>query len=115
MATADEVRDRAANDLGLLRLGQSLQAQDTTRIENGYTEVYAKLKKHGLATWASDADVPDEIAPYVVTLVADNCLGTYGVSKDRFDRIKLAAATALKEIRQLITPDYVSQDEATGF
>ncbi len=115
MATADEVRDRAASDLGLLRLGQALQAQDSTRIEAGYAEIYARLKKDGLATWASDADVPDELVQFVVSLVAENCLGTYGVSKDRFERIKLAAVTALKDIRRYITPDYVSQDEPVGF
>ena len=119
MATASEIRDRAANDLGLLRLGQSLQSQDSTRITDGYTEVYAKLKKDGLATWASTAEVPDELVPHVVAMVARNCLLTYPASPERYQRIMLAAgpedATALREIRRLSVPDFISQDEATDY
>jgi hypothetical protein len=119
VATKQQVRDRAANDLGLLRLNQSLQAQDVTRIDAGYDEVYAALKKLGLATWASTAAVPAELVPHVVALVADNCLNTYGVSIDRFKRIKLAAGTdgetAKRAIRELIQPDYASAGDAVDF
>ena len=119
MATRNEVRDRAANDLGLLMLGQSLQAQDSTRILAGYDEVYASLKKDGLATWASTAEVPDEVVPYMVTLVAHNCLNVYGVSVERYNRIMLLAGTngevARGEIRRLVKPDYVSMDDPTDY
>ena len=115
MATKAQVRDRAAADLGILRLNQSLQSQDTTRIEAAYDEVYAQLKKDGLAVWASTAAVPDEITPHMAALVADNCLGTYGVSPERFQRIKSASLGAKREIRALVAPDYVSQDEATDY
>lgn len=115
MATAAEIRDRAASDLGMLMIGQSLQAQDATRITSGYTEVYAALKKEGLATWASTAAVPDELVPYVVALVADNCLNTYGVSTERYNRIKLIVASALREIRKLVAPDYASSDDAVDY
>lgn len=52
MATKAETRDRAATDLGILRLNQSLQHQDKVRVEAGYDEVHADLKEEGLATWA---------------------------------------------------------------
>lgn len=115
MATGAEIRDRAASDLGRLALGQSLAAQDATRITAGYAEVYAALKKEGLATWAYASEVPDELVPYVVALVADNCLNTYGVSPERFARIKAVVQTAMREIRRLTATDYVSQDDPTDF
>lgn len=120
MATAAEIRNRAGNDLGLLRLNQSLQAQDSTRITSAYAEVYAALKKEGLATWAYAGAVPDELVPHVVAMVANNCLNTYGVSADRYTRIKAAAGTkddeiARAAIRRLATPDYSSQDDATDY
>jgi hypothetical protein len=115
MATKAEVRNRAANDLGLLRLNQDLQAQDVTRIESGYDEIYAQLKKEGLATWATTAEVPDELVPHVVALVADNCLSTYGVSVERFNRIKTSSIPAMREIRRLNAPHYPSQDEPTDY
>lgn len=119
MATAAEIRDRAANDLGLLRLGQSLQAQDATRIADGYTEIYAQLKKDGLATWASTAEVPDELVPHVVALVCMNCMNTYGVSQERALRILSASGpsgmTAKREIRKLTANHFPSQDEPTDY
>lgn len=115
MATQAETRDLAGNELGMLRLGQSLQAQDATRIETARTQVYAQLKKDGHAIWASTAAIPDELVPHVVALIAENCLGTYGVSTERYQRIKSSAVVARREIPKLTAPDYVSQDSATDY
>jgi len=115
MATKAEIRDRAANDLGILQLGQVLQSQDKTRIEAGYDEVYAQLKKDGFATWASTASVPNELTPHVAALVADNCSGVYGLSPARFERVKLSAINGDREIRKFATADYVSQEDATDY
>lgn len=114
MATQENIRDRAGNDLGILRLNQSLQDQDAKRIESAYTEVYAQLKQEGLATWAYEGEVPDEVVPYVVALVADNCLSTYGVSDKRYQRIKIAVSSALDNIRKNVNDDYIS-DEPTNY
>lgn len=115
MATKAELRDRAANDLGLLRLGQSLQAQDTTRIESAFDEVYADLKTDGLNVWASTASCPVELVPHVVALIADNCLNTYGVSPARYQRIKIASGNAKREMRRLITLGHESVEDATDY
>lgn len=115
MATLAEVRDRAANDLGILALNQTLQSQDSTRITSAYNEVYAQLKKDGLANWTSTGSVPAEFVPYVANLVADNCLSTYGVSVDRYTRIKNEVSRSMREIRKLAAPDYPSMSEANDF
>lgn len=115
MATKAEIRNRVANDLGILPLNQSLQNEHKVRIEAGYDEVYARLVKQGLAQWASTAAVPSEIVPYMVTLVADNCLKTYAVSVETYQRIKLDAGqngeTAIDNIRELIATDYALPDD----
>ena len=117
--TKNEIRDRAANDLGLLRLGQDLDAQNSTRILAGYDEIYQQLKKDGLAIWASTASVPAEIAPYMIALVALNCVATFGVSDKRVERIVLTAGIdgelAKKQIRKIVTADFVSQDEPVDY
>lgn len=119
MATKAEVRDRTGNELGILPLGQPLKAQDVTRIESAYDEVYAELKKEGLATWTSTAAIPDELVRFVVTLMADNCLNTYSVPVERFNRIKTDSGEngerAKREIRKFIEPFYVSTDEPTDY
>lgn len=120
MATVSEVVDRAANDLGILRLGQSLQAQDSTRINSAYNEVYAQLKTEGIATWTSTGAVPAEVVPHVAALVADNCLGTYSVSNDRYTRIKNAVGAndgdrAKRAIRKLVSSDYPSMADPVDY
>lgn len=110
MATKAEVRDRAATDLGILRLGQALQSQDVTRIENAYAEVHAMLVDEGLAVWAYASEVPDAIVQPVVSLIADNCLNTYGVSEIRYQRIKLEASGAMAKIRKFVEPDNVTDN-----
>lgn len=115
MASAADIINRAANDLGILRLGQALQAQDKTRITQAYAEIYADLKSEGIATWASDGDVPAECVRWVAALVADGCLNNYGVSNDRFQRIKADFANARPEIRRLTATDYVSTEDAKDF
>lgn len=103
--TSSQIRDRAATELGILALDQALQSQDASRITQAYNEVYAQLKQNGLATWASDGSVPDELCPHVIALVAFNCLDTYSVSNDRYTRITNEAAVARREIRSLIQPN----------
>jgi hypothetical protein len=113
--SATEIRDRAANDLGMLRVGQSLQAQDATRVDQAYAEVFAALKTKGLAPWASTGDVPDEFVPHVVALVADNCLNTYSTSNDRYKRIKNAVAIAMPSIQDFAIQKYTSTSTPENF
>jgi len=119
MATKAEVRNQALELLGVLRLGQSAQSQDATTIETAYDEIYADLKKDGLATWASTAEVPAELVPHVVHLVALSRANRYGISNDRYQRILLEAGEngwkSKREIRRLVTPDYESLDEPTDY
>jgi hypothetical protein len=119
VATKPEVKKRALELLGITRVGQGAQSQDDTRIGAAYTEVYADLKKEGIATWASSGTIPDEVAPHLVSLMALNGLGSYPVSNDRYTRIVNMAGptgnTAKREIRALVTPDYESLEEPDDF
>lgn len=108
--TAAQIRDRAAQELGVLSLGQALKAHDAARITQGYAEVYEQLEKDGLATWPYSGSVPNDFAPHVVMLTAENCLGTYGVSESRYARIMTAAQIARREIMKYASPDYVSTE-----
>jgi hypothetical protein len=118
--SATGIRDRAANDLGMLRLGQSLQAQDATRITQGYAEVYSRLKKEGLAIWAYSGSVPDELVSDVVALICVNCMETYSISNDRAQRIYAKAGeggvASMRNIRDIVASDYaLPQNEPTDY
>jgi len=117
--TKAEIRDRAATELGRLRLGQSLQHQDKVRIEDAYSEVYEDLKDEGLNIWPSDGNVPDSLVPYVSGLMALNCANTYGVSNERFQRIVAVTGVdgerAKREIRRLVNPQHESLEDPSDY
>ena len=115
MATTAELRDRAANELGLLPVGQTLASNHSTRITEGFNEVYAQLAEDGLNIWASTAECPDRIVPQVVALIAFNCLNTYPVSPERYQRITFTASQAVKSIRSMVRPAHESTDEPTDY
>jgi hypothetical protein len=119
MATKAATINRAAQFLGVLPLGQALPAHHDLRITQAFDEVYAQLKKDGLAVWASTDEVPAEIVRPVAALMADNCLDTYKVSADLFNRIKDACGpngeTARYVIRSYVTPAYVSTENPTDY
>lgn len=115
MASVDEVLNRAANDLGVLRLGQALKAQDKKRLQAGYDEVYAMIKEKGVATWPSVGPVPNAAVPYVAALVADNALGVYAVSDKRYQRIKAESLLAMSNLREVVKPEYVSTNDPVDY
>ena len=102
--TLAEIKKRTAYMLGILRIGQALDADKDARIESAYNETYAQLNTEGINTWG--ATIPDEVVPHVVSIMALNCCDDYGVSPARYQRIVAKANVALREIRKHTTPDY---------
>ena len=107
--------DRAANDLGVLRLGQALQSADQTRLNQAYDEVYADLKDEGIATWTSTGSVPNELATHVVALMCEQCSETYSLSDNRFARLSGRWGKAKSEIRRLTTERYESLEDPVNY
>ena len=114
--TKAEIRDRVAADyLGILQLSGSLQDQDKTRIEQGYDEVYEYLKTKGLATWTSTASVPNDLAPYMIVMVAENCRTTFSLSKEKEVRIRDKFVNAESKIRELVSLDEGLKEEPRNY
>lgn len=119
MATKAEIRQRVAEDLGLVPIGQTPESQDQTRIDAAFDEVYERLKEKGLATWASTAEVPTKLVPYYSILMAEKLLTSYSVPNDRYARIKADAGSdgdiALNNLAELAVPEYDTTDGDVGF
>ena len=111
--TQAEIILRTAYLLGILRIGQALQEDKRMRIEEAYTETYAQLNTESINTWG--ADIPDEVVPHVVSIMALNCCDDFGVSAARYQRIVAKANIALREIRKHTTPDYESLTSVEDF
>lgn len=101
MATAAELRDRAATMLGILGEGETLPSYEAADLTQSYAEVYAALDVKGHVTWDYDEDIPDEYVPHVAALVARGRVDDYGVPNDRYTRIVNAARLAPFEIKEL--------------
>jgi hypothetical protein len=114
VATKAEIRQRVAEDLSLVAIGQPIQSQDAARIDISYNEAYERLKEEGLAMWASTADVPDKVAAYYILLMEHNIARSYGTSDARYQRILPEAGPdgelALKRMARLLTPVYQSTE-----
>jgi hypothetical protein len=116
MATAAQIRDKAARKLGVKALGQALENSVSSDIDAAYDEVYARLRDEGLVSWHSTAAVPDEIVSPVVDLVAFARADEYGVGGERYQRLLFAASQAEIRIRRSLQDDYFkNQDESVYY
>jgi hypothetical protein len=114
MATKAKIRDRTAEFLGILPVGQTLENQYVTRLNDAYAEVYEDLKEKGIAYWSFGSEVPTKFVPHVVALVAENAL-TLGASKIRTDKILIKASVAVSSIRELGAENYESTANNVDF
>jgi hypothetical protein len=101
MATAAQIRNRAATKLGLLGVGQTLPSYITSDLDTAYAEVYAQLDAKSLVDWDDDESIPDEYSPHLVALVARARITDYMPPPNRLGVIIAEAAVALPELREL--------------
>jgi hypothetical protein len=113
--TKAQIRDRVAQEIGILQIGQSLENTDQVRIEQGYDEVYADLKRDNLNFWSATGEVPNQFVPYVVALVAMNVSGTYSIPNERYARISPMADMARARIASLGSQPYKSTKEPVDY
>ena len=101
--------------MGVVDLGVTPSAAFTNRVGDSYDRVYAELKNSGQATWASDGEIPDELAPHVEALMAFEAADSFFVSDGRYMRILAKEKAARREIRRLVQPDYESLDDPVDY
>ena len=100
MATAAEIRNKAARELGVLATGQTLRSEISTDLDAAYVEVYALLEAEKVASWAIADAVPSRDVASVVALVAEARVNVYSVPNDRYQRIVAAAPGAFKQLKR---------------
>lgn len=119
MATKAEVRQRVGEDLGLVAVGQNLEAQDQNRIDATYTEMYERAKEKGLAAWPSAGPVPDKCAPSFCLLMASRLLTSYSVPESRYIRISTEAGIdgelAFQKLGAVVAPEYESHNDPADY
>ena len=115
MATATQIRETAAENLGIHGEGQTLEAYETADLDQAYTEVFKELQQLNLTTWAETAAVPDQYARSIAMLVANARTTKYQIPDNRYQRIKLESIEAIQMIRRLQARDKMGQTEIENF
>ncbi len=119
MASKTEAKQLAGELLRLVPVGQSMQPHHDTRMGEAYDEVYAQLQVKKLAIWDSTGEMPDEITPFFVVLMAHNKMDVVGVSDILHQRILFKAGNdgekATDNIRNVVNSSYTSDDEETDY
>ena len=101
MATAQQIRETAAENLGILGEGETLPSYETADLDQAYIEVYSELEAFDLAAWDFADDVPDRYSSSVSALVAATRATKYQVPTDRFERLMFEEQKAIRMIRKL--------------
>ena len=101
--TTAQIRNQAAQKMGLLGTGQTLQSAISADIDQAYLEVYAMLESKGLANWGtSSTAVPNELVEPIVAMVAGIRSTRYAIPTERYQRIKIEESGAEDRIRTVL-------------
>ena len=100
MATAQQIRETAAENLGILGEGETLPSYETDDLDQAYIEVYKELEGLELTAWVQTGTIPDQYARSVAMLVAEARAVKYQVPDARYQRIKIEAIEAMSMIRK---------------
>lgn len=115
MATAAQIRDKAARKLGLYGTGQTLRAAHAADLDEAYAEIYAELELIDLVTWAFDEDVPDALTRVVVDLVAGSRVNEYSVPAEKYQRLTRDHDLAESRIRTILAKPKMTVTEIEEF
>jgi len=100
MASAQQIRETAAENLGILGEGETLPSYESDDLDQAYIEVYKELEGLELTAWAQAGDVPDQYARSVAILVAAARAVKYQIPDNRYQRLKIEEIEAMSMIRK---------------
>lgn len=115
MATKQQIRETAAENLGILGEGEVLPSYESADLDQAYAEVFAELQIRNLTTWSSTGNIPDQYARHVAMLVAEARAVKYQIPNDRYQRIKLEAEQALMRLQKLQARAKMGQTEIEDY
>jgi len=117
MATTTAVRNQVLEELGVIKPGQTVGADDAIPVDTRYSQWHALYSEKNAVYWGSLDDIPEEAVNAVVDILVDECAHKYKhmVNMDAQRRIEVAARRirADKDLRLLNHIDY--QPSVTPF
>jgi len=71
MATKAELATKVAQSLGVLQAGQTINADDSTFIQDAYDSLYLILRANHSVDWGPDDDIPQQFELPVTAMLAN--------------------------------------------
>ena len=115
MATQQQIRETAAENLSILGEGMTLGSYESDDLDQAITEVYNELQALNLTTWASTSDVPDQYARSFAMMVAEARAVKYQIPDARYQRIKLEKIEAMHLFRELQARSKLGQTKIENY
>jgi hypothetical protein len=115
MATRAELLLNVGEELKIIGVGDILPAEHESAIDSAYVRVYTQLQKDGLAFWAIDDNIPDEVVFPLSNLICKSLLNKYAVSNEQYNRVIATYQESKKDIKKFATPNYVSHEDVEDF
>ena len=108
-----EIRNRALEEMGLLRKGESADPAQAQSLDEAYVELHAELEEENLTgAFSVTAAVPAKYVRPLVVLLALRRAGTWRVPEARYQLIVIEAGPdgdrAIRRIRRIVTGRNVS-------
>lgn len=99
--TRIQIADRALEALGVKAAGVSAIAEDANFAREKVDAVHARLRKEGLAPYATSA-IPEWAQTAFIDLVASDMAATFGVSGIRLQALGINQADARRELARQV-------------
>lgn len=115
MATVAEVLQISGEELGCVAKGDTLSSDDNAILTATYNQVYAAAKKDGMATWAIDGTVPDEVVPFLANIISNRLINKYRPPSEVYNMIVSSYKASVRDFKKYTSPSYVSLEEVEDF
>lgn len=115
MATQQQLKNKAADRLGMRAIGQTLSHAQNQMFQSAYDALYDRLENDGKVAWAKSGDIPDAFLPPISAMLAFELADDVGIAGERFARLQNSAYNAQKDLCALLAKPYVSQSNVTDY
>lgn len=108
-----EIRNRALEEMGLLRKGESADPSEAESLDEAYVELHGELQEEQLTgAFSITANVPVQFVRPIVVLLALRRANTWRIADERYKTIVIEAGAdgdrAMAKIRKFVTGRNVS-------
>ena len=115
MATTVQIRENAAENLGILGEGETLPSYEADDLDRAYVEVHSEMLSNGKANWGVTDNIPDKYVRSVAMKVAEARAVKYKIPFERYQQIKLEAEEADRMIDKLQASEQVGVTRMQAF